>query len=338
MVQNTTETLTARINAVAESRFLERGQLTAVWERFGMRSTQPLNSSLTAIFRRYNSLASAIAPMAEAVSPEGQQITTSDVTCRLYQFGDNIKFTDRMVLTHEDPWMGEMSGVMGEQGTETVELVRAGVCKAGSNVTYAGGETARTSVKEGPSRADLRNVVRGFYRNRARKLTEMVGPTPYISTEPIAPAFVAFCHPDMIPVLRTRLEGWTDWERYSQQGKTLPCEFGKCEEIRFCYTETLAPWQSAGASTTGKYAAGIAVTTATACDVYPIVILARNAYGIRPLQGKGAVKVSVVNPTRSATDPHAQKGVMAWELYQGCVILNQTWMHRYEVACESSVG
>jgi N4-gp56 family major capsid protein len=67
--------------------------------------------------------------------------------------------------------------------------------------------------------------------------------------------------------------------------------------------------------------------------VYPILYLARDAYGIVPLKGKAAITPMVVNPKPSDSDPLAQRGHAGWKAMQTTIILNDFWMVRAEVAC-----
>ncbi|MNL81727.1 hypothetical protein D3C87_2089170 [compost metagenome] len=67
-------------------------------------------------------------------------------------------------------------------------------------------------------------------------------------------------------------------------------------------------------------------------DVYPILLLGADAYGIIALKGMFALTPMVVNPKPSDSDPLAQRGHVSWKAYQTAVILNDAWMIRLEVA------
>ena len=104
-------------------------------------------------------------------------------------------------------------------------------------------------------------------------------------------------------------------------------EIGKCEDFRYLSSTIITPWEDGGAAHGDK-----AVSTGgTKADVYPILYVASDAYGIIPLKGKGAVTPMVVNPKPSDSDPLAQRGHVAWKAYQTACILNDAWMVRAEV-------
>jgi N4-gp56 family major capsid protein len=77
-------------------------------------------------------------------------------------------------------------------------------------------------------------------------------------------------------------------------------------------------------------------TTGVKADVYPILYLARDAYGIVPLKGDAvngsSVSVMVVNPKPTNTDPLGQRGTAAWKLWSATVILQDAFLIRAEVA------
>jgi N4-gp56 family major capsid protein len=100
------------------------------------------------------------------------------------------------------------------------------------------------------------------------------------------------------------------------------------------------PWLAAGTSGTTYLSNGSssAAGGAVNCDVYPVIVVAQDAYAIGPLQGFDSVQLYVVNPKASTDQPLAQKGSVGWKTYQTAGILNQNWLARIEVACSNSVA
>jgi len=323
--------ISPRTAAYAAVQLLERGQHMMVTERYGQAKPLPKKHTQTVKFRRYESLARATSPLAEGVTPAGQKLTKTDITAVLQQYGDLVTITDVIRDTHEDPVLREAVDVAGEQIQETIEIIRIAKLKAGSTVFYANGVASRSVVNSSISAGDLRTVVRFFNRMKARKISQIVKASAMISTEPVASAYFAMCHTDLISDIRDT-SGFIPVEQYSQSDKAQPGEVGKVEEIRFIATALFEPWLAAGASGTTFLSNGVAPSAAAACDVYPIIIVAQNAYGIVPLQGEGAVTPTVINPTPTKSDPLGQRGSVGWKTWQTIAILNQSWMARYEVA------
>lgn len=327
--------ISPRTAAFAKKRLLIRGQHLMVTERFGQVDPQQQNKSKTAKWRRYNSLARATAPLAEGVPPTGQQLTYTDVQATLEQYGDTVKLTDVIKDTHEDPVFQETFDLCGEQAAETIEVVRIAFLKAGTNVFYGSGVASRTLVNAAPTRGDLRKIYRYFKRHKAMEISKIIRASHKISTEPVASAYFAMGHTDLDADIRG-MANFVPAEQYSDSTRMIEGEIGKVDQFRFVLTALFEPWETSGASGTTFLSGGAEVSSAASCDVYPLIIVARNAYAIVPLQGYNSVTPIVVNPKPSSSDPLGQIGWAGWKTWQAGAILNQTWVARLEVAATAS--
>ena len=304
-----------------------------ILERFGQVDPQGMNKSLTRKWRRLEALPQAIAPIAEGVAPAGQALIVTDVQVTLEQYADAIPFSDVLQDTIEDDTIADMAKLAGQQAAETKEVIRFNALKAGTNVFFGGTGTTRATVNGTLTRALLRRVYRSLKRNRAEFISEIIAPTAKIATEPVAPAFFACMHTDMDADAKD-ITGFTPIEKYSDPSKALPGEIGKAENFRFICSDLFGAWLAAGANgstylTNGGTGTGLA-------DVYPVLVFGKDAYGIVPMQGKNAVKIYIVNPTATSSDPVAQKGSVGWKMYDGCVILNDLHMARIEVGASQT--
>ena len=237
---------------------------------------------------------------------------------------DLITISDVVQDTHEDPVLNESTNVLGEQAAQVVEKVRFAALKAGSNVIYANG-AARNAVNTALSITVQRRAVRALKRQNGRQITSIVRSTPAYGTENVAPSFIGLIHPDLEADVR-QLTNFVPAEKY---GTITPWEneIGKSEDVRYLSSTIFEPWLDAG-TTKGSMLS----TSGTNADVYPVLYLAANAYGIVALKGMFAVTPMVVNPKPSDSDPLAQRGHVSWKSMQGAVILNDAWMVRAEVA------
>ena len=227
--------------------------------------------------------------------------------------------------THEDPVMREAMDILGEQAAQMLETIRFYAIRGGTNVFYANG-AARNEVNKPIDLATQRKIMRVLKRQDARKITKVIKSTPNYATQNVAASYIAVCHPDCENDVRD-MKGFVAVENYG----TLPPyenEIGKCEDFRYLSSTVITPWEDEG----GAKGTTALSTTGTKADVYPILYLASDAYGIVPLKGKGAVRPMVVNPKPSDSDPLAQRGHVGWKSYQTACILNDAWMVRAEVA------
>jgi len=328
--------ITPRTGGAAKAKLLKRGQHMMVTERFGQVDPQQKNKTKTCRWRRYNSIARATAPVAEGIPPASQKLTYTDVEATLEQYIEIVELTDVIQDTHEDKVLNETMEIIGEAMGETIEEVRINFLKAGTNVFYANGVTARSSVNSPPTRGDFRKIYRYFKKYKAREFSKIIKASAKISTEPVNMAYFCMGHTDLDADLRG-ISGFKSVEYYSDSDKALPGEIGAIEQFRIVLTAMFDPWLAAGASGTTYLSGGVEVSSAASADVYPLLFVARDSYGIVPLQGFNSVHPMVLNPGKpSKSDPAGQKGYVSAKTYQTGAILNQNWFARLECAATAS--
>lgn len=324
--------ISPRTAAFAAAGLLERGQYDLVTERFGQPKPLPKKHTQTIIFRRYNSLARATSPLAEGVTPAGQRLTHTDIQVTLQQYGDKVEITDVIEDTHEDPVLKVAIDALGEMFAETVEVLRIAVMKGGTNVFYANAVASRALTNSPPLRGDFRRICRYLSKMKGREISTIVKASSAVSTEPVARAFFALAHTDLEADFRG-VDGFVPVEQYSNADRSLPAEVGKIERVRIILTPLFEPWLAAGVAGTTYLNNGVAPGSSLAADVYPVIVVAKDAYGIVPLQGEGAIHPMVLNPgTPSKSDALGQVGFVSAKTWQGSIILNQSWLVRLE-AC-----
>ena len=110
-----------RTAALASKRFLKNAQAEMAVER--VMQVDPMQKGKTAsvTWRRYDTFASAVAPLDEAVPPDGKPITYTDVTANLELFGELVEVTRKITDHHEDPVINETVDNLSIQAAETIE-------------------------------------------------------------------------------------------------------------------------------------------------------------------------------------------------------------------------
>jgi len=316
---------------------LKRGIPYLVLEKFGQTYPIPSNSTKVAKFRRYFLSGStgsasdgtgnffvplATTPLVEGVTPAGKNLSKVDYTVTLQQYGDFTTITDVVLDTHTDPVLQQCTEILGEQAAQTVETIRYNVLKAGTNVFFANG-TARSSVNTVITRDLQRKITTALTRQNAKPITQIVKSTPDFRTEPVEAAFIGLVHPD----LESDIRNMTGFIPTKQYGTVTPFEneIGSVERVRYLTSTIFAPFADAGGA-----AGAMRTTSGTSADVYPVLFIARDAYGIVPLKGKDALTPMVVNPKPAAGDPLAQRGTVGWKTMTAAVILQDAWLVRLE--------
>lgn len=326
MATTTYGDISQRTAAYAAVEMLAHAEPILVLSKFGQNKPLPKNKADTVKFRRPVPFAVATAPLVEGVTPVAKQMSYEDVTVQIQQYGDVVEITDKVDDLSEDPVLKDASMLCGEQAAETIEMVTYGILKGGTNVSYANG-TARTDVNTIFAVEDIRAAVRALKAARARAITSMLAGSPNYATKPIEGGFVAFCHTDCEADIRG-LSGFTPTASYGSRQPLCPEELGSIENVRFIASPLLSPWADAGGAK-----GSMKSTTGTSADVYPIIFVSKEAYGLVPLKGEGAITPTVLNPGKpSKSDPLGQLGFVGWKTYFACVRLNEAWMRRVEVA------
>lgn len=316
--------ISPRTAAHAVARMLTRGVPYLVLEKFGQVYVMPTKSTKVAKFRRYNALALATTPLVEGVTPSGSKVNVTDVTATLEQYGDFVPFSDVIEDTHEDPFLQQVSDVLGEQAAQTMETIRWNILKAGTNVFYANG-SVRTDVNTPITLALQRKCTRALKRQNAAYITSVVSSTPQFRTEPVEAAYIGLVHPDVENDIRN-ISGFIPTKQY---GSTTPWsnEIGAVEDVRYLRSTIFTAFADGG----GAKGAMIS-TTGTNADVYPVLYVSKDAYGLVPLKGKDSMSIMVVNPKPAPGDPLGQRGTAGWKTMHTAVILNDLWLVRAEVA------
>lgn len=315
------------VAASAAVEMLKRGQPHLIIQQFGQSKPLGKGETNTKKFRRYERLAAATTALTEGVTPSGSSPTTTDYTATLAQYGDYLELTDVIQDLHTDPVLMEYSAMIGEQAALTVETIAFGIIKAGTTVYRANG-AARTDINTPLTLTLQRKITRGFKRQLARPFTKKLSSSASFNTESVLPSFIGLIHPDLEPTVRG-LQGFKDVVDY---GSTTPyeSELGAVENVRYLTSTVFEAWADAGGAKAGSGTTMIS-TTGTSADVYPVIYLSPDAFGIVPLKGKNAMTPMVLNPNvPRGGDPLAQRGSVGWKTYFTAVILNQAWIARLE--------
>ncbi len=318
-------------------RLLSHAVPVIILERFGLIRTLPQNQTKIIEFRRPLPFAAATIPLVEGVTPRGSAFGYDQLTVQIQQYGDWTGLTDVVEDTSKDRVLRDMSMMQGEQIGNTRELLTWSIVRAGTNVQYGGAITTRAGVNATSllTAGMQRSAIAAMHRQKAKKFTRILGSSINYKTQGIEASYVGIAHTDMIPTIR-ELRGvnsdrnsFLPVAQYGQMAPISPHEIGNFEEVRYICSPDLTPFEGAGAAATDEYR-----STSSKFDVYPILILGREAFGCIPLRGKNAVKPMVLrSDTPAKGDELGQRGSVGWKMYFACVVLNEMWMRRMEVAC-----
>ena len=320
MADTTTTQIPAEVNNFYDRTLLFRAVPLFVHTRWAQVRDIPRKAGTTTIkFRRYGNLTAATTALSEGITPAGSQLSVTDITATVLQYGDFVTITDVLDYSSQDPVLMEAAEILGDQMGDTLDQLTRDVLAAGTNVYYAGsGHTLRTQVAAGEliTLALVQKTVRLLKNNKARRMTKMVDATTGYGTSSLNASYIGIVHPNTTFDLKG-ISTWVSIEKYSSTAGVMEGEVGKLDEVRFVETPNAKVFTAGGA-------AGI--------DVYATLVFGSDAYGTTRISGE-AMK-NIVKPLGSAgtADALDQRATSGWKATFVAKILNDAFLVRIEHA------
>lgn len=322
--------ISPRVGLYAVANFLAHVEPVLVLEKFARVEALPKNKGHLIVWRRFVPFEINTTALVEGVTPAPNSMQYENVSTVISQYGGWVPFTDVLLDTHEDPNLQKITMGLGEQAAAVKEQIIWAEMIGGTNVLYTGAATSRATVEAPISEDELIAAQRFLKANKAKHITRMLKASQNIATEPVAPAFIAFGHSNLEPDFRA-LPNFVVREKYASGSTVSDYEIGKFQDIRVILSPDLLPLFGEGSGTT----TGVLSRDGADVDVYPIVIVGQDAYGVVPMRGMESVGITVKNPTATYEDPLAQRGFASWKMWYVAVRLNEEWMVRIEAAASA---
>lgn len=319
---NTDRSVISRENTeFYDKTLLYRAVAFFVHTKFAQVRDIPRNGGTNTIkFRRYGNLSAATTALSEGITPTGSQLSITDITAVVAQYGAFITITDVVDYESKDPVLIEAAEILGDQMGDTLDQLTRDVLAAGTVVTYVG-QSSRGAITTSNliTATEVRKATRTLKNAKARRITRMINASTGVATEPVAASYIGLCHPNTTYDLQDET-GWVPVEKYSSSISVMENEVGKIGEVRFIESTNCKVFTAAGNG-------GI--------DVYATLIMGMDAYGITRISGE-AIK-NIIKPLGSAgtADPLNQRTTSGWKATFVAKILNDSFMVRLEHAVSS---
>lgn len=325
----------------AERDMLKHAEPIRVLGTFGQQKKVPQNKTDTVVFRRAIPIDAATngAPnvtannylLQEGVTPAARSITYVDVQCTVQQYGVLMKLSSKTESLYEDDVPADMKKLVGEHMGSIEELISYGVVRGGTNVVYANG-VARNAVNTAISLNKLRQCARQLESAHASMVTDRLASGPNYATSAVEPGFLVFIHTDLESDVRN-LAGFVPVAKYGSMKTVHPREIGAVERFRFVTSPYFRPFLAAGAAVGGNSFLVNGGVGAGNADIYPIVVMASDAWGQVAIKGMDAI-TPIYLPAKMIThaNPMGQFGYVGANFWKTAVRLNENWMVRLEVA------
>lgn len=319
--------ISQRTQAWVAREMLSHAEPVLVLSKFGVSKPIPMNRAKTATFRRPVPFAvDATAQLVtEGVTPTAATMQYEDVSVTLNQYARLVEITDQVADLAEDPVLKDSAMLVGENMAELIETVIWGVVRAGTSVIYANG-SSRAAVNTVISLEDIRLATRTLRNNRGKPITRILDSSPNWNTRAVEGGYVAVGHTSLEADIRN-LAGFIPVADYGSRQPLCPQELGTVESVRFILSPVLEAFPDAGAAHGGV----VLSTSGTLADVFPLIVFAREAFGLVPLKGKYAVEPTVIAPgVKDKSDPLGQRGYVGAKCFFNAVVLSNSWLVRIE--------
>ncbi len=171
MAATTTTQVPSGVQVYYDRLLLMRAVPYFAYNVFGQKRPLPKGNSKSIKFRRYGNLTAATSALTEGVTPAGSQLSVTDITASVSQYGDFVTLSDFIDMTVEDRVATETVEIQGDQYGDTIDQITRDVVAAGTAVRYSSADANRAAVAHKLLAADLDIVIRALETNNAKYFT-----------------------------------------------------------------------------------------------------------------------------------------------------------------------
>ncbi len=291
---NTVQTLALEGMKVENKEFYDRTLLSRLlpkltFTKYAQKKKLPKNSGDTISFRRFNSLEPNKTPLEEGVTPDGKDLSITEIKVTIKQYGDYVTISDKVDMVGIDPVLTEASELLGEQAGQTLDLVACDVYSAGTNVIYCGKNATSSKTVSGKLTSDDILKARTFLaRENVKRINGY---------------YIAFVDSDVAyDLMKDSL--FQDVSKYNGGTQIMNGEIGKMHGVRFIETN------NAKVTEVNQEDEG----TPKNVNVHTCLIIGKDAIAEIDLEGESKPEI-IVKPLGSAgaDDPLNQRASVGWK-------------------------
>lgn len=305
-------TTTTQIDPVTQ-RFFNRTLLwgaypALVYERFAQVSDIPDGEGDTAMWRKYNALANATTPLDDGIDPPGKQLSKTDMTAKMQQYGDFVVITEKVNIINKEKVFTVAAKKLSRQAGRTKDQLSRdylAACASSSNASGGSNGDTPTEVTSG----DVDSVVEVLLGNDAQFITEVIAGAAKEGTAPVDASFFGIFDTDVLRDFKN-CSGWQKKSEYPDPKQAVKDEVGALDYVRFLMTSA------------GYYADNASSLSA---DIFYTMIFGEDAYGTVKLGGRNIQ--NVVHGFNEAGSVLNLRATSGWKFWHVLRILNDNNMH-----------
>lgn len=289
---------------------------------------------------RYDVPAVNTTPLNETVNPAERAMVPQYFHGTLSSYGEVFAISREDLDLNPVDTLSATADNLVELVKSTREKIRWDAAVAGTQVFYnSSAISSRATVNGVFTSGRLQRAIRQLTSTKGKVFTDGLNGSDKENTHPIEPAYFAFCHTDLQADIRNQLPGFRVCVDYGGGTRKNVHEFGAWQNIRFMTSAEFVPFEDAGASLGGG---NFISTSGSNIDVYPIVIVARDALTSIALTGDGPMGMGNIKPKilkdADKSDPLNRKCLVTAFWYDLVMRTSESWLTRIETACTNNPG
>lgn len=301
MAVQVTTGLTQEMNDYYEKVFLARAEYESIFRQGGQMRTHPANNGKSVVFTRHTPLALATTALTEGVNPSESNLSATNVTATLAEYGNTVKISKFLSLTSIDRDNKEKIEVVGQNMGETLDRLARTELITGATTQFANNRASLVTVAVGDvlNVAELRKAVRTLKVNKARKYQDRVAPYlgklgPYTSYDLTADS--TFINADIYDNGATKLYNG---------------ELGRILGVRLIESPDQYEEVDAGASS---------------ADVFSNLVHGADAFGCIDLEGDKPKMYIIPHTNIDSGNPAGRFSLISWAASDVVKTLNGSWI------------
>lgn len=337
-----TTTNIAPLSSYIETTGLAVAKPKLLHSKFGKKITIPQKHSKTLKLRRFEKIAPTTGASAasakllvEGIVPTESNPTVTDYTLTLSQYGNLMRWTEQNAWVNEVSVDTEFMKRNSENMAEVLDQINRDGILTGTQfgrltdsigTIGAGARTTVTGLINGPALDKATTVLEAL---DAEYFTGGVKASGNIGTSAVRPGYVCIIHPH-VKLDAQKIPGYKSTSDYGSQEGLLDGEVGAYNNIRFVMSTRAKIFQDTGGTPSGTRSTGSSLN-----DVYPCLIIAKDAYVSVDLASSASVHYQPHTQIDSGANSLGQVASLGWTAMAGSIITNDSWIYRLEVAASS---
>lgn len=143
----TTATLSGHLQSYYQKRFLDRLMVKFHFQKFGMPARIPSHNSKTIVWNRWGNVSDSTSALTEGESPDGIDMTSSQITAAVAQYGQFATATDMLILTAINDTLNDYVDLLSYAAAKSLDALTRNEVDANATTQLAAASASVAAVQ-----------------------------------------------------------------------------------------------------------------------------------------------------------------------------------------------